>query len=62
MKPEIEAKMTELEKLLKDMDVPAHRRNSIPWLSRNLAIRNSHHANFSQATQIVVDLSRMGIR
>ena len=62
MKPEIEEKFVELQELLHDMDIPVERFRSIPWLCRNMAIRNSHHKNFQRAQEIVIELLRMGVR
>lgn len=62
MKPEIQAKIEELGSVLKGMDVPPERRQSIPWLMRNLGVRNSGHKNFAKAMQIITDLNRMGVR
>jgi hypothetical protein len=62
VKPEIEAKFDELESLLGKMDVPVERRRSIPWLAKNLAVRNAKHKNFEPAMKIVKELNAMGVR
>ena len=62
MKPEIEAKIEELEQTLKGMDVPTERKRSIPWLMRNLGVRNSGHKNYAKAMQIVTELNAKGVR
>lgn len=49
-----------LEKLLKKMDVPEFRRHSYPWLKRNLAIRNSKHPDFEEASQLIALLIERG--
>jgi len=43
----------ELNELLDKMDIPDNRRNDIPWLSRNLGIRNSNHPDYSRASNII---------
>ena len=52
----------ELEKLTRKMDIPVFRRSSVPWLQRNMAIRNSEHPNFEKAKVLVLKLFKMGVR
>lgn len=53
-------KLGRLNELLKKMDVPQIHKNptskDIPWLNRNLHIRNSKHANYEEALKIVQEL------
>lgn len=58
---EIKALFAELKVALSGMDVPAYRRTSIQWLSRNLAVRNSEHENYTKAAEIVEKLRAAGI-
>lgn len=51
----------QLAKLLETMDVPAGRKQDIPWLARNLAVRNGNHPQFQQAIGLIKELSRAGI-
>jgi hypothetical protein len=62
MNAEVENQLDTLEDLIRDMDVPEFRRRKVPWLSRNLAVRNSDHPNFPAAMEIVEDLMRQGVR
>ena len=58
----IEAKYSELESLTKHMDLPDFRRTSVQWLVRNMKVKNGSHQNFNKAMEVVVELSRMGVR
>ena len=62
MKPEIAEKFSQLESLLSGMEIPTGRKASIPWLFKNLAVRNSKHANFSKAKSLVDEMMDKGIR
>ncbi len=48
----------EILRLIKDMDVPAIRRDldkpwNVDWLSRNLVVRNHGHENFREAIELI---------
>jgi len=43
----------ELLELLDKMDIPDGRKHDIPWLSRNLGIRNSTHPDYPKAFSII---------
>ncbi len=58
---EIKALFEELKVALNGLDVPAYRKTSIHWLSRNLAVRNSNHANYPKAAEIVEKLRAAGV-
>jgi hypothetical protein len=58
---EIKSLFSELKRLLSKMDVPAFRKTSVHWLSRNLGVRNSGHPDFEKAYEIVNKLKRAGI-
>jgi hypothetical protein len=58
---DIDVMMDRLEVLTSDMDVPEFRRRKVPWLRRNLAIRNADHPNFAEAMGLVEELSKMGV-
>jgi hypothetical protein len=62
VRADIEAKLDTLEKLVRKMDVPAFRTRSVLWLARNMAIRNSGHANFQEAQELVKELCQLGVR
>jgi len=51
-----------LKELTKSMDIPSFRSTSIPWLHRNMAIRNKEHPDFEEAKNIVLELLKMGVR
>jgi hypothetical protein len=53
-----ETLQAELNRLLDSMDVPVRRKSDVMWLNRNLAIRNSSHANFKRANEIILQLLR----
>lgn len=46
----------ELAEILNTMDVPMYRKEDIPWLARNLGIRNSNHPKFQTAMLIIKSL------
>ena len=50
-----ENKKSELQLILSTMDVPEGRKNDLPWLKRNLAIRNRVHPEFGRAMELIVD-------
>lgn len=58
---EIKSLFVELKSLLRDMDIPNFRMDSVHWLSRNMAVRNSAHANYPRAAEIVETLRAAGI-
>jgi hypothetical protein len=53
-------KLDRLKELLKKMDIPQIHKNptdkDIPWLSRNLHIRNRKHPNYEEALKIIQEL------
>jgi len=61
MSSEIEDLKEKLAKLTATMDVPGYRRDSVKWLVKNLAIRNSSHVNFQAAMEIADKLNKMGV-
>ena len=40
-----------LMKLVGGMEVPAHRKNDVKWLHKNIKKRNAEHIKFSEAEQ-----------
>lgn len=48
--------VTRLREILSTMDVPSGRVNDLPWLARNLQVRNSDHPDFAEAREIIVEL------
>ena len=50
-----------LERILETMDVPEARKDDMRWLSRNLAIRNSEHSQFDEASSLIKKLLRSEI-
>jgi hypothetical protein len=49
-----------LDQLTKNMDIPAFRKGSPKWLSRNIGIRNGTHRNFPEALEIAKELVKRG--
>lgn len=47
-----------LKQILETMDVPPVRIGDIPWLARNLAIRNWQHPRFKEAEDLIVKIIR----
>jgi hypothetical protein len=45
--------LKELKQILTSMDIPKLRINDIPWLSRNLMVRNSKHPLFPKAQKLI---------
>jgi len=43
-----------LTELLASMDVPAARVTDMPWLARNLAVRNAAHPHFAAAMRLIL--------
>lgn len=58
---EIQQAFSDLRPLVKKMDVPSFRQESIPWLSKNLGDRNSAHPDYSRAMEIIDRLLRAGV-
>jgi hypothetical protein len=56
-KLEKEQAQKELDNLLSEMDVPETRYTDYFWLLRNLAVRNSEHANFMKVIRLIKQLS-----
>jgi uncharacterized protein (UPF0147 family) len=53
--------LDQLEKLVKDMDVPTYKRTNPSWLQKNLKIKNETHPNFSKAMDLVKQLLSNGV-
>ena len=49
-------KLTTLQTYLKRMDVPVQRFYDLPWLCRNLGIKNSNHVDYDKAIDIIHEL------
>lgn len=48
-----------LKSLLDRMDVPEQRKTDFDWLLRNLGIRNSSHADFSEAIGLIKEFKSL---
>lgn len=58
-----EDKLSKLHTLIRGMDIPDYRKTSttpdnIKWLSRNIQVRNSNHANFNESRTLLVSILR----
>jgi hypothetical protein len=58
LKTEYLAKLEEIQKLIKKMDLPTYRKSvkhndDVRWLKNNLASRNSKHTYFEKAMEII---------
>lgn len=47
--------MDRLQEILRTMDVPKTRMRDIPWLMRNLGIRNSGNPSYAEARWLLVE-------
>jgi hypothetical protein len=56
-----ESLLLKLNQLTRGMDVPAFRRGSPKWLSKNLGIRNSKHKNYQEAMETITELIKIGL-
>ena len=54
--------LEKLENLTESMDVPVFRRQDVFWLNKHLEERNSNHKHFQEASQIIEELLKMGVR
>lgn len=58
-----EEKFSKLHTLIKDMDIPDYRKtntnpDNLKWLGRNIQVRNSNHANFTESRKLIVSILR----
>ena len=54
-------KIQELEKLISKMDLPFYRKtiksgDSLCWLSRNIAVKNSTHPDYNKAISLLKEI------
>jgi hypothetical protein len=54
-------KLAEIEKLIKKMDLPFYRKKvknneDLRWLKSSLCVKNTKHANYSKAMEIISSL------
>lgn len=49
-------KERELQNILRSFDVPSFRKTNLPWLHKNLSVRNSSNSNYDKAIELIGEL------
>lgn len=57
----IDIQLSKLTKLLRNMDIPTHRKTkhtpeNLKWLGKNIGVRNSNHKNYNEVTSILSEI------